>query len=63
LFSLNHYDGDDRIKDFIFDLVSSAVDGHEKDYRNHTGNEGACDECVCCSFDSTTPSKSFLPFV
>jgi len=37
LFSLHHYDGDDRIKDFIFDLVSSTVDGQEKDYRNHTG--------------------------
>jgi hypothetical protein len=37
LFSLQHYEGDDRIKMFIFDLVSSAIDGQEKDYRNHTG--------------------------
>jgi len=37
LFCLHHYDGDDRIKDFIFDLVSSTIDGQEKDYRNHIG--------------------------
>ena len=38
LFSLQHYEGDDRIKMFIFDLVSSSANGQEKDYRNHTGS-------------------------
>lgn len=37
LFSLQHYEGDDRIKSFIFDLISPSKDGQEKDYRNHTG--------------------------
>lgn len=37
VFSLQHYDGDDRIKKFIFDLISPSEDGLEKDYKNHTG--------------------------
>jgi hypothetical protein len=45
LFSLQHYEGDDRIKMFIFDLVSSAADGQEKDYRNHTGSFHS--KCFC----------------
>ena len=48
LFSLHHYDGDDRIKDFIFDLVSSTVD-QEKDYRNHTGASAVIERLVECS--------------
>lgn len=36
-FCLQHYEGDDRIKMFIFDLISATSDGQEKDYRNHTG--------------------------
>jgi len=37
LFSLQHYAGDDKIKMFIYDLISPAVDGREKDCKNHTG--------------------------
>lgn len=33
LYSLNHYAGDERIKQFILDLVA----GQAKDYTNHMG--------------------------
>lgn len=36
MFSLQHYDGDEKIKKFIFDLISPE-DGTEKDYKNHSG--------------------------
>lgn len=37
MFSLQHYEGDERIKKFIFDLISPSEDGKEKDYKNHMG--------------------------
>jgi hypothetical protein len=37
LFSLKHYEGDDRIKKFILDLISPSEDGKERDYKNHSG--------------------------
>ena len=36
-YSLKHYEGDDRIKKFIYDLISPSEDGLEKDYKNHSG--------------------------
>ena len=37
LFSLKHYEGDERIKKFILDLISPSEDGQEKNYKNHSG--------------------------
>ena len=37
LCSLKHYEGDDRIKMFIYDLISPSEDGQEKDCKNHSG--------------------------
>ncbi|ESN89899.1 hypothetical protein HELRODRAFT_116695 [Helobdella robusta] len=37
MFSLYHYEGDEKIKKFIFDLISPSEDGLEKDYKNHSG--------------------------
>ena len=41
VYSLKHYAGDERIKGFIYDLVTPSADGQEKDYRNHLG-KGLC---------------------
>ena len=37
VYSLKHYAGDERIKGFIYDLVTPSADGQEKDYKNHLG--------------------------
>ncbi|ESO06310.1 hypothetical protein HELRODRAFT_149039, partial [Helobdella robusta] len=37
LYSLKHYDGDDKIKMFIYDLISPSQDGMESNCRNHSG--------------------------
>ena len=36
-YSLRHYAGDERIKQFIFDLISPPQEGEQRDYRNHEG--------------------------
>ena len=39
LYSLKYYKGDDRIKGFIWDLVTMTLtnNGQEQDFRNHSG--------------------------
>ena len=37
VYSLNYYKGDERIKGFIWDLVTPTQDGQQKDYSGHSG--------------------------
>ncbi|XP_045079922.1 chromodomain-helicase-DNA-binding protein 6-like isoform X3 [Coregonus clupeaformis] len=37
VYCLRHYKGDDKIKSFIWDLITPAKDGHKQDLQNHSG--------------------------
>uniref|UniRef100_A0A8C7HV61 Chromodomain helicase DNA binding protein 6 n=1 Tax=Oncorhynchus kisutch TaxID=8019 RepID=A0A8C7HV61_ONCKI len=37
VYCVRHYMGDDKIKSFIWDLITPAKDGHKQDLQNHSG--------------------------
>ncbi|XP_021424061.2 chromodomain-helicase-DNA-binding protein 6 isoform X3 [Oncorhynchus mykiss] len=37
VYCVRHYKGDDKIKSFIWDLITPAKDGHKQDLQNHSG--------------------------
>uniref|UniRef100_A0A4W5NBN0 Uncharacterized protein n=2 Tax=Salmoninae TaxID=504568 RepID=A0A4W5NBN0_9TELE len=37
VYCVRHYLGDDKIKSFIWDLITPAKDGHKQDLQNHSG--------------------------
>lgn len=37
MYSLKQYAGDERIKQFIFDLIKPNKDGQQQDLRKHSG--------------------------
>lgn len=39
VYCVRHYMGDDKIKSFIWDLITPAKDGHKQDLQNHSGEK------------------------
>ena len=37
VYCLRHYKGDDKIKSFIWDLITPTKDGHNQALHNHSG--------------------------
>lgn len=38
VYCVRHYKGDDKIKSFIWDLITPTKDGHNQALQNHSGN-------------------------
>lgn len=49
-YCVRHYRGDDKIKSFIWDLITPTKDGHNQALHNHSGNNQLIQfvECIEC---------------